>query len=104
MKVLYSRYTIWASDGMWHWYQMIVQTVLYSRHTIWMADGMWHWYKMIVQTVLYSRHTIWTADGMWHWYQIIVQKDTIQLVSIGLYDRIIQSAHHMDCRWHVALV
>jgi hypothetical protein len=78
--------------------------LLYSRHTIWAADGMWHWYKMIVQTVLYSRHTIWTADGMWHWYKIILQQDTIHAVGIGLYDSIIQSAHHMGVRWHVALV
>jgi hypothetical protein len=76
-------------------------TVLYSRHTIWASDGMWHWY---VQTVLYSRHTIWTADGMWHWYKMIVQQDTIQLVGIGLYGTIIQSAHHMGGRQHVALV
>jgi hypothetical protein len=83
------------------------------------ADSMWDLYKMIVKpgnhttsrhwicmTGLYSRsrHTIWTANGMWHWYKIIVQQDTIQLVSIGLYDRIIQSAHHMGRRWHVALV
>jgi hypothetical protein len=80
-------------------------TVLYSRHTIWAADGMWDWYKMIVQRVLYSRHTIWTAYGtVWHWYKIIVQQETIQLVGIGLYDRIIQSAHHMGGQWHFALV
>jgi aspartate/tyrosine/aromatic aminotransferase len=54
-------------------------------------------------TVLYSQHTIWVADGMWHWYKMIVQQDTIQLVGIGLYDSVIQSAHHMGDRLHVAL-
>ncbi|KAJ8580502.1 hypothetical protein M405DRAFT_847592 [Rhizopogon salebrosus TDB-379] len=79
-----------------------------SRHTIWTADGMWHWYKIIVQQDTIQLvgiglwHTIWVADGMWHWYKMIVQQDSIQLdsiqlVSIGLYDSIICMA---DGMWH----
>ncbi|KAJ8581492.1 hypothetical protein M405DRAFT_868635 [Rhizopogon salebrosus TDB-379] len=45
----------WAA---YHWRQTMV---LYSRHTIWVADGMWHWYEMIVQPGNHTTGRHWTV-------------------------------------------